>query len=297
MIDIIDEAISINNNFSQKIIPYHFLTRQETEPLIDLQKLDSLKIKPSNYTLPYKHHSVEDLLKLKYQIPCIAHLQSLMDEEKEGNFIYISMQHIVKDFKESKKDFYNLSFHKQFHLVLEFYHHDEDHIYVKNTNLTRVDFMKHQELARIKEKTFNLKYNLKKYYTCPCCLATLASVSLFYKDNKLMMPTKIDKIDPVFNNALILIKNDRINIKNVLMVAEKKFKSSNFEEYFKKIRNVCELKDWDYDKIIHYIYNLHYDIMKSCESIRDKNSNNDTWKSNQKRNLNSPTWRSNITVA
>lgn len=293
MCDVIEQALSINNSFNKNIIPYEFLTRQETEPLIDLHKLDKLKISPCNTVLPYKHLVIEDSLKLKYQTLCRIHLQALVEEEKIGNYIYVSMQHLVELFRYTKKDFYNLGFHEHLHVVLELYHWDDDGIYVKNTNLTRHEYMRHQELARIKEKTYNLKYNLKKYYTCPCCLSTLASISLYYKDNNITLPTKIDKIDPAFKNALVFLKNDRISIKNVLSVAEIKFKASDFEQYFKKIRNICELKEWDFEKIIHYIYKLHYAIMKSCENMRDKNSNTDSW---QKfgRNLNSPSWRSNI---
>jgi hypothetical protein len=297
--DIINTATTINNNFKLTNIPYHFLTRKETEALIDLNILDKLKIDISDnkkYTQPFKQFSMEDSLKLQYQPLCNIHLQALIEKEKD--YIYISMEHIVDEFKKDEKHFYDLELYKQFHLILQLERFDDSGMVVKNTTLTRTEYLKHQELARTKEKQYNLKYNLKEYYNCPCCLSTIASIAFYYKDNCGGLPTKISQIPKEFENALILVKNDRINITNLCNVAQRKFKSQTFEEYFFKIRNVCESRQWDYDKVITYIHKTHYDIVKIGERLRDKNSDNE-WNTKfyaKSRNLNSPSWRSNIAV-
>jgi len=293
--DIIQTAVDINNRFNTNIIPYSFLTRPEKEPLMDLNKLDVLCIQNSNYIKPYKRIIIEETLKSKYQTLCHIHLQALMDKEKIGNYIYISMDHIVEQFKDYK-EFYNCELYNHLHIVLELYYWDDDGIYVKSVQLNREEYLKHMEIARIKEKQYNLKYNLKEYIQCPCCLPTLCSVALYYKDNIGDLPTKLSQIPKEFSNALILIKNDRLNIENTCLIAQVKWKSHNFEQYFTKLNNICESRQWEYEKIIEFIYKNHIDIIKTSERMRDKNSNQESW-DKKSRNLNSPSWRSNIAVS
>lgn len=294
--DIIETGVKINNGFNINIIPYSYLTRIEKEPLMALNKLDRLFIEMSNnHNKEFALLSMEDDLKLKYQTLCNAHLQKLIDHEKIGNIIYISMEHYVDSFKETHKDFYFSELYRHLHIVLELYHWDDSGIYVKNVPLNRKEFMRHQELARVKEKQYNLKHNLKEYFTCHYCLATLCSIALYYQDNMGYSPTKLSQIPSDFSNALVLLKNDRISIGNVCTVSKNKWKSPNFEQYFIKLKNICESRQWDYEKIISYIHKTHYAIMKTCEHIRDKNTFNDRW--GKTRNLDSPKWRSNITVA
>lgn len=294
--DIIETSVEINNRFNINIIPYSYLTRIEKEPLMALNKLDRLRLEKSEYHCKeFISLSVEESLKLKYQPLCNTHLQKLIEHEKIGNIIYISMAHIADSFKETHKDFYFSELYNHFHIVLELYHWDDSGIYVKSVTLNRIEYLRHQELARVKEKQYNLKHNLKEYITCPCCVSTFCSIALYYNDNMGYLPTKLSQIPDDFSNALVLLKNDRISIENVCVVAKNKWKSQNFEQYFTKLKNICESRQWDYEKIISYIHKTHYAILKTCENLRDKNTYNDRW--GKSRNLNSPTWRSNITVA
>lgn len=292
--DIIQTAVEINNKFNINTIPYSFLTRQEDESLMAINKLDRLRLDTSeNLIQPFKELTLEDSLKLKYQPLCKSHLQALIEKEKIGNYIYISMTH-VKNMVKEYKDFYNSEFYSHLHIVLELYHWDDESIYVKPTNLNRSEYLKHLEIARVKERDYNLKYNLKKYIYCPCCVATLTSLTLYYTENMGCLPKKLAQIPDDFENALVLIKNDRINIELVCTEAKNKWKCENMEQYFTKLNNICKCKNWEYDKIIMYIHKNHYTILKNCERIRDKNSNADSWKVD--RNLNN-SWRSNIKVA
>lgn len=296
--DIIETCVEINNSFNINIIPYSYLTRVEKEPLMALNKLNMIRLEiSSNYVKYYKPPiSIENSMILKYQTLCDTHLQKLLEHEKIGNYIYICMDHISDSFKTKYKDFYLSELYNHLFIVLELYHYDDLGIYVKSVNLNRLEFMKHQELARAKSNLYNLKYNLKEYITCPCCVSTLCGISLYYKDNMGGLPKNISQIPNDFNNALVLFKNDRMTTENIFNVAQKKWKSNTFEQYFIKLKNVCESRQWEYEKIISYIHKSHFDIYKVCERLRDKNSN-DLWHNRSGRNLNSPTWRSNITVS
>lgn len=288
MCDIIETALNVNNNVTLNKIPYHYLTRKETLPLIALDRL-SMKIQMNDYTKPYIHQNLEDTLKLNYQVLCKDHMKDLLE-----NFdtIYVSMDHLSEAIKEHYKDFYYSDMYKQFHLIFKLLDWDDDCLYVESISLSKSDFLNHQYIARNFEVNFNLKHNIKKYISCPCCFPTLIGTGLYYKEMNGKLPTKLAMIDERFKNALVLIKNDRINIENVCKVSQLKWKCYNYDDYEKKLKQFGEKYKWDFNQIVGNLHKTHYDILKSCERVRDKETK-DVWKS---RNVNSPCWRSNITV-
>ncbi len=100
-------------------------------------------------------------------------------------------------------------------------------------------------------------------------------------------------IDDQYKNALVLIKNDRIGLENVLKTAALKWHCQSQNDYEKKVTMLGEKHKWDFDRIVVNLHKTHYNIIKSCERFRDNNNDKLQWKG---RNINSPSWRSNITV-
>lgn len=288
MIDIIETALTINNSVTLTKIPYHYLTRKETMSLLPLDRL-SMKIQMNHYTQPYTHCTIEDTLKLNYQVICKDHMKELLEN---FDVIYVSMEHLADAIKGHHKDFYYSDMYKQFHFVFQLVDWDDEGLNVEIMPLNHIEFIKHQHIARKFEVNFNLKYNLKKYITCPCCFPTLVSIGLYMKEMEGKLPTKLAMIDERFANALVLIKNDRINIENVCKVSQLKWKCYCYDDYEKKLKQIGDKYKWDFNQIVSYLHKNHYDILKSCERVRDQSSTG-VWKS---RNTNSPSWRSNTKV-
>ena len=283
MIDIIETALNLHNNVTLTKIPYHYLTRKETLPLISLDRL-SMKIQMNQYVQPYVHQSMEDILKLDYQVPCKDHVKDLLEN---FDIIYVSMAHLSNDIKEHNKEFYYSEMYKQFHFTFQLLDWNEEFLNVQIIPLNQNDFINHQYIARKFEINFNLKHNLKKYITCPCCFPTLVGISLFYKEMNGKVPTKLAMIDERYKNALVLIKNDRINLENVFKVAQTKWKCHTYENYEKRLVTLGEKHKWDFQNIVIDLHKTHYSILKNCERLRDQS--NAQWKG---RNTNSPSWRS-----
>ncbi len=289
MIDIIQTALELNNSVTLTKIPYHYLTRIETTPLIALNKL-SIKIQMTNYIQPYIENNTESLLKLKYQIMCKDHMKDLLE-----NFdtIYVSMAHLADAIKVQEKDFYYSDMYKQFHLVFQLLDWDDDELHVKIMPLDYSNFLKHQEIARSFECNFNLKHNVKRYISCPSCFPTIAGTGLYYKEMNGKLPNKLATIEPQFMNAFVLIKSDRIPVETICRTALTKWKVNNCQEYEKKMTQLAENNRWHFDLIISALHKTHYTILKGCERIRDKESENGAWK----RNTSSPSWRSGASPA
>ncbi len=286
MIDIIETALTVNNNITLDKVPYHYLTRKETTSLIPLEQLN-MKIQMNHYQQPFKSESIEDQLKLSYQVICKDHMKDLLENFQ---YVYVSMEHI--DIKLQYKEFYYSNMYKQFHLIFKLVDWNDDYIEVESVCVDFNEFLKHQHIARNIEQQFNLKYNLKKYITCPCCFPTLASTALYYKEMNGKWPNKLSMIDDRFSKAFVLIKNDRINIENVCKIAQYKWKCESCDDYEKCVLKLGEKYKWNYDLIISFLHKTHYSILKGCENLRDKESNG-AWKGNR---TNSPSWRSSIKV-
>ena len=296
MIDIIETALTLNNSVTLTKIPYDYLTRKETIPLIPIDKL-SMKIQMMQYAQPYVHYNIEDTLKLNYQVMCKDHVKDLLEN---FDIIYVSMEHLADAIKEHHKDFYYSDMYKQFHLTFQLLDWDDEGLHVEILNLNAIEFIKHQHIARNFETNFNIKHNIKKYITCPCCFPTIVATGLYYKEMNGKLPTKLAMIDERFEDAMILIKNDRINIENIFKVSQLKWKCFNCDDYEKKMKWIGEKYKWDFDPIVKYLHKNHYEILKSCERVRDNSSNGD-WKTRnpsfgRSSDTSSPSWRSKITV-
>lgn len=282
--DIVELAIFINNTLHLNKIPFDFLTRIETTSLISLDILKLLSIDCIVNTIkPYKDIKVEDEVKLKYQPLCSIHLKEVFKKiEKNGQYIYISMNHFEDKLLENKnyKNFCHCFFHHQFHFVLKLINFNQNFINVEPVIIhDKSNFLKHQKIAREKEKNYNLIYNVEKYIRCPCCLATICGLSIYHKEIDGKLPTKLSQINNEFNRALILIKNDRINIESLCKNSQIIFKCDNLIDYYKKIYNICKNLKWNYDDIISVLHDKHYKLLKQCELLRDKNcDSNKNWK-------------------
>ena len=303
MCDIITTGLIINNNINITSIPCSYLARIEKQELQSLDKLNNLIIEiTDNNVIPYKEENIETTMQYKYQPLCNTHIKTILTtNEKIGNYIYVSMDHFKDDIKMDYKEFYYTDSHLHLHFVLQFCGWDNDFIKVKQVLINnKEEYLLHQDMARKKEQRYNLKYNLKEYLKCPCCLPTICGVGLFYKDTKGNYPMKLYDIHDDFKKALTLFKNDRINMSTLCNLAEKKWKCDTYEKYHKKIYFICEKHNWNFNTIISFIHNTHYNLLKDCERIKEKSCNNNTWigpkkytyHSNSNRNLNSPSWRS-----
>ena len=297
LIDIIDTAIKINNTITLTEIPYTFLVRKESEPLINIDLLRYLKcdMNKITYTLPFSHIKPEQQMLLDYQQPCSKHLYDIADQYLQTtDIIYVSMIHIGKLLKTTQpafycSEYYNYGYlHKHLHLVLRVKTYSDTTMDIEPVHITsREDYIKHLDLARQTEKQFNLKWVLKTHYDCPHCLPTICCLSLHHQ------PHKRHQVPKEFDDALLLVKNDRIDVKLLCSLSQERWKCQTLEAYECKIYDICAKRDWDYQKIITFIHKSHYALFKACESLRDKNMNECGWIKN-KRNFDSPTWRSGI---
>lgn len=288
--DIVESARAMNNLFSYDNIPYDYLTRKESDTLIDLELLENLKIPIVNRNIPFEYLKPEQQMILDYQQPCLHHLQEAFTEyTKKHDYIYISMIHFKDLIKQHAPNFYYSQYYKHLHFVLVG-RPEEHRIQVKAVEINdRTTFMMHQTAARQAEKHFNLKYHLQEHYDCTDCLPTLCGLALYYK------PKCIADVPTRYNNSLLLIKNDRIRIGNICEKALQKWHIQSHEEYLNKMYDICAKREWSYEKIITYIHKTHYGLFKASEWQRDRNMNDTAWIKN-KRNIHSPTWRSNLTT-
>ena len=285
MIDVIETALLVNNSVALTRIPYHYLTRPYTEPLMPLDRL-SMKIQMNHPYQPFIPCNMEDSLKTSYQVMCKDHMKALLEN---FDIIYVSFNHFSDYIKDNFKEFYYTDMYKQFHLVFRLVDWDDEGLDVEIILQDKKSYMRHQYVARQFETNFNLQNNLKPYITCPCCFPTMAGTALYYKEK---LPTKLTMIDSAFAKAFVLVRNDRIGIENICKVALLKWKCHNDEDYEKYLMNMGKKHKWQYNNILSELHKTHYAIIKTCESVKEKQCH--SWKSD--RNTNSPSWRSNIKV-
>ena len=82
-----------------------------------------MKIHMNSYTQPYIHITIEDTLKLNYQVLCKDHMKELLEN---FDIIYVSMEHLADAIKEHYKDFYYSDMYKQFHLTFQLIDWDDE---------------------------------------------------------------------------------------------------------------------------------------------------------------------------
>jgi hypothetical protein len=298
MENVVDTGLIINNTCSLKYIPYSFLTRPEKngDELISLNDLYNMNLHGySRGIFPYNNQEVIDDLKLDYQILCNEHIKEILLNNQE-KYIYISMQHATNTINKTYKNFIVHNYHKQLHLILEVLSYNDENINVKPVIINNIDdFLEHQKIARIKEKQFNLKYNIKDYIHCPYCFPTMCSTYFYYKELHKSIPTKKSSIDKEFKKAFILIRHDRIKIDIFFNLTLKKWKCDSYNSYINKLNFIGLKYNWDFNAIITYIHTNHYNIYKSYERINEKKYDND-WNIKKKSSLQrecSINWRAN----
>ena len=257
--DIVETALIVNNSVNLTRIPYNYLTRIETLPLTSLDKLSHMKIQMNQYYQPYVPMSMEDTLKLKYQTLCDVHTRHVLNH-LESNIIYVSMDHLSEAIKNEYKDFYYCDMYKQFHFVFQLHDWDDCGLNVSSVKFeNQVSFLLQQDLARQQEKLFNLKYHLKEYIACPCCMPTLCGMAIFYKDTTGKLPTRLANISSDFDKALVMIKSDRMDVLNICKMAQTKWKTSDCEGYTRKMAQIGEKCKWDYNTIISFVHKINND--------------------------------------
>lgn len=286
------KAMMINNHHQLQTIPFSFLTRIEKpqEKLLSLTTLNQFNVDhETSFFTPFKPSLVIDQIQCDYQPLCHHHMKSILDcQYQPDDYIYISMQHIKYFIKNFDFQFFQLDMFNQFHLILQIKSINDKTLTVQPVMMNdKMNFLKHQEKARIDEKKFNLIYQLKNYIHCPFCVPTLCSTFLMYKKLNQPIPKSLSFVDDQYKKAFVLIKNDRIQLITLFNLSLIKWKCNNYDEYIKKMEFIGEQHQWQYFNVINIIHKLHYNTMKFYERATEQKSN---W-NEAKTKTSSPSWR------